>query len=108
MAHVRGIWLVAAPLTETVDQSQARRMFHGPLRPRRDVGEQTPARAVFIAVRAFVGAVMARVEPQTCDHDEHVWLREGGRVDRDPGAWAGIAPAHIVLRERVLLHDFAQ
>lgn len=83
-------------------------MTHGPVRPGGDLIEDPPARTVFEAVGTDVGAVVACVQPQGGDDDEHVWGRGVGRVDRHPAAWAGRAPADVVLRERVVSDDFLE
>src|SRR5438128_8376908 len=81
-------------------------MAHGPVRPCRYVVEDAPAGTVFSAVWSHVGARMARIETKTRDHDEHVRRRRIGRVDAHPPPRAWEAPADVILRERVVAHDF--
>ena len=69
---------------------QPRRVTNRPVRPGRDVVEDPPARAVFVAVGADVGAVVAGVQAQARDDDEHV-RRRGRRWRRSSPS--GPAPA---------------
>src|SRR3984957_15994299 len=84
----------------------ARRVVYRPIGPRGDLIEDSPAWTVFVAVGAYVGAVVTRVEPQACDDDENVRGRGGARVDRHAPPRSGLTPVDVVLGERVVCDDF--
>src|SRR5438105_12482518 len=85
---------------------QPRWMADGPVRPGGNAIEDPPAGTVFPAVGPDVGSVVARVQAQAGDDDEDVGNRRGGGVDAHPATGSRRAPAHVVLRERVVLDYF--
>src|SRR5208283_1251465 len=81
--------------------SQPGRMAHCPLLPGGDAVEDAPPRTVLEAVGTNVCAVVAGIQAESRDDDEHVCNWGGGGVDGDPAPRTGRAPLHVILRERI-------